>query len=459
MLKNIIFVIFCFSSIQSISQNNLVLNPSFEEVSGPLKCYLYDVGKFPLTNWSSASEGSIDAFSMKLSNKCVMHPLNDAFADQKPRTGANYVGFTSVYNDEKEYREYVRGNLSEPLEVGSTYKIRFYVCLSAFASAATNNIGLAFINNKTPIFPHVDPLPIKPHVNYSGKPITQADKWTLLTFEFVATEPNLNAFIIGNFFYTNETDFKIVSDKLPVEAYMLLDDVSVTKMDIVFDLPSEVCEGTNVDLLNISKNGVSGTWNSEFNPTATKTYIFTSTDGLLFTKEIKIFPKTEFELVHFCENYKFNVDAKFIKDKKSNIKNYQWKLNGKLVSSNSTSLEISNFSDNLKDSNLIELTIIDSNNCEYTKSVLFKKANLCTIQKEVSPNLDGINDYLDLESFGGVQLIIYNRFGNVVYSIDNYFNEWKGQLEDNSKLPNGDYYYQVENKRGEILNGWIQLLY
>lgn len=460
MFKKILLYFIFLINVQTFAQQNLVLNPSFEEVSGTLKCYLYDAGKFPITHWSSASEGSIDAFSMKLSNKCALHPLNDVFADQKPRTGSNFVGFTSIYNDKKEYREYVRGNLSESLEVGATYKIQFYVCLSAFASAATNNIGLAFINNKTPIFSHVDPLPIKPHVNYSGKPITQTEKWTLLTFEYLATEPNLNAFIIGNFFTSEETDFKIVSDKQPIEAYLLLEDVSITKMDIVFELPNQVCAGTVVELPNVSKNGIQGSWDLPFNSNKTQVYTFTSKEGTKFTQEIKVFPNLNFELIQYCENYQFNVEVKFKERTIPNIKNYFWKLNGTTITNNKENLNLSDFTKEIKDLNTIELSIFDANGCEFKSILNFSGKNLCVIQKEVSPNKDGKNDVLDLESFGGVNLTLFNRFGKTVYSKENYFNEWFGQTNDKvEKLPNGDYYYQIENKRGEILNGWIRLVY
>lgn len=459
MFKKVIFLLSIFLCSQLYSQQNLVLNPSFEEVDGALKCYLYDAGKFPIANWSAASEGSIDAFSMKLSSKCIMYPLNDTFADQKPRTGNNFVGFTSIYNDKKEYREYVRGNLSQPLEVGATYKIQFYVCLSAFASAATNNIGLAFINNKTPIYKHVDPLPIKPDVNYSGKPITQSEKWTLLSFEYVATKPNLDAFVIGNFFSSAETDFKVISDQLPIESYMLIDDVSVTRMDITFDFPKEICAGTVIDLPNTAKNGAVGTWNTTFNPYKTQTYVFTTKDNSTVSYEIKVYPNLEFDLKPYCLNYQYQIEAKFKDEVSPKIKSYTWKLNNTSLKNTSLILNVSEFSNLVKEKNTVELTIVDVNGCEKQNRFTFSGNNLCVIQKEVSPNGDGKNDFLNLESFGGVGLKIFNRFGNVVYENENYINEWKGQLNDNSKLPTGEYYYQIENKTGELLNGWIKLVY
>lgn len=458
MFKKVLFIFFLFLNLTVYSQQNLVLNPSFEEVTGPLKCYLYDVGKFPIADWSAASEGSIDAFSMKLSSKCIMYPLNDTFADQKPRTGNNFVGFTSIYNDKKEYREYLRGNLSQALEIGATYKIQFYVCLSAFASAATNNIGLAFINNKTPVFSHVDPLPIKPDVNYSGKPITQTEKWTLLSFEFVATKPNLDAFIIGNFFTSGDTNFKVVSEQLPIESYMLVDDVSITKMDITFDLPSEICSGTLVEFPSMAKNGVLGTWSPIFDAHNSKTYTFTTVDNIKVSYGIKVHPSLNFDLVHYCENYQFVVDVKFKEEEIPKIKTFTWKLNGLKITNNTLKFNVSNFLNQMKPSNTLELVIEDFNGCQYSNAIVFSGNNLCKVQAEVSPNGDGKNDFLDLESFGSVSLKLFNRFGNVVYEKDNYTNQWIGQSVEGINLSNGSYYYQIETKTGELLNGWINLV-
>jgi len=441
------------------SQNNLVLNPSFEKIQGDLKCYLYDVGDFPIESWMSASEGSIDAFSMKLPSNCVMYPLNDSFSDQKPRTGSNYLGFSNLYENEEEYREYLRGNLLEPLEVGSQYKIQFYVCLSAFATAATNNIGLAFINNKTPIFSNVGPISIEPDVNYSGKPITQTEKWTLLSFDFIATKPNLDAFIIGNFFYTSETQYKIVSDRKPIEAYVLIDDVSITKMDITFDLPAEICSGTLVNFPKMAKNGVTGTWSPKFDSNVSQTYTFTTADNVKVNYEITVHQNLDFELIHYCENYQFIAEVKLMDSNINSVESYEWKLNGIILPNNSLRIVTSDFSKFLKENNTLEISIKNINGCQLNKKIEFSGTKSCMIQKEVSPNNDGVDDYFDLAVFGGVKLKILNRFGKTVYESNQYFKEWKGNSNDDVKLPVANYYYQIETNTGQELSGWINLIY
>jgi len=462
MFKKIVIFLYLIISYQVFSQQNLVLNPSFENVNGKLKCYLYGIDDFVVSNWESASEGSIDVFSLNLDSNCVMYPLNDSFADQKPRTGKNYLGFTSIYNDEKEYREYLRGNLSEVLEVGALYKIEFYVCLSSFATAASNNIGLTFINSKTPIFPNVDLIPLVPDVNYSGKPITEDDKWTLLTFDFIATKPNLDAFIIGNFYNSADTNYKILSDRVPIESYMLIDDVSISRVNVDFDIPKEICAGESISFPLKSTSGIVGTWAPEFNPYQSETYTFTSKIGeeiLELNFDVLVRKNYTFELSHYCSNYQYFVKAKFQEEELPKINSFKWELNNTRIINNNLKLNVSDYSNLLKDNNILKLTLTDENGCENFQTIEVSGKSLCKIQKEVTPNNDGINDFLDLESFGGVNLKIFNRFGNIVYENESYKTEWNGQQNENGKLPVGEYYYQLETSAEEILNGWINLIY
>jgi len=64
----------------------------------------------------------------------------------------------------------------------------------------------------------------------------------------------------------------------------------------------------------------------------------------------------------------------------------------------------------------------------------------------ISPNGDGINDYLEfqyLEFYPSNHLVIFNRWGNLVLEADNYSNNWNAK-----GLPDGVYYYvlTVEDK-------------
>lgn len=75
----------------------------------------------------------------------------------------------------------------------------------------------------------------------------------------------------------------------------------------------------------------------------------------------------------------------------------------------------------------------------------------------VSPNGDNINDSFfikGLEDLSNHHLMIYNRWGNLVFDTTSYRNDWKATWKGKD-LPGGIYYYVFEPGNGERLTGWI----
>ena len=109
----------------------------------------------------------------------------------------------------------------------------------------------------------------------------------------------------------------------------------------------------------------------------------------------------------------------------------------------------------------------DSNPTNNTSDVVVEPHCL-TVYNEISPNGDGVNDYFHvdcIEQFPGNSVIIYNRYGNVVYSADGYQNDWDGVanvtgvIGKGEPLPTGTYYYllKIEEKDFES-SGWIYIV-
>jgi gliding motility-associated-like protein len=71
-----------------------------------------------------------------------------------------------------------------------------------------------------------------------------------------------------------------------------------------------------------------------------------------------------------------------------------------------------------------------------------KPKDVCDLEpvmKSFSPNGDGKNDFFvigNLEAFKNPAIWIYNRWGKLLYSSDNYQNNWDG--EEN---PDGTYFF------------------
>jgi len=81
------------------------------------------------------------------------------------------------------------------------------------------------------------------------------------------------------------------------------------------------------------------------------------------------------------------------------------------------------------------------------------------IPKGISPNGDGLNDFLDLSNFHVASLKIYNRYGKEVYSRAPYSNEWYGQSNNSDILPDGTYFYHIIIDGGFEYSGYIQLVH
>jgi gliding motility-associated-like protein len=75
--------------------------------------------------------------------------------------------------------------------------------------------------------------------------------------------------------------------------------------------------------------------------------------------------------------------------------------------------------------------------------------NQCPLQfaNVYSPNGDGINDVFlipNLEDYPSVKLIIFNRWGNIIYQDDDYSNDWGLTNFNGEILQDGVYFYNAE---------------
>ena len=57
-------------------------------------------------------------------------------------------------------------------------------------------------------------------------------------------------------------------------------------------------------------------------------------------------------------------------------------------------------------------------------------------------------------------LIVFNRWGDIVYEAKPYNNDWNGVSGDGSELPDGTYYYilRLEIGSGNIIRGDITII-
>ena len=95
------------------------------------------------------------------------------------------------------------------------------------------------------------------------------------------------------------------------------------------------------------------------------------------------------------------------------------------------------------------------------------EAELQDFPNTITVNGDGVNDFFvipDIEDqpdqFNIQELIVFNRWGNIVYTAKPYLNDWGGTNQNGKELPQGTYYYilRLDIGAGIIYRGDITIL-
>lgn len=97
--------------------------------------------------------------------------------------------------------------------------------------------------------------------------------------------------------------------------------------------------------------------------------------------------------------------------------------------------------------------------CTNTITKTVQEAESCVFPEGISPGVSpGQNDSFDLTSFDVTKLEIFNRNGTLVYSKNNYTDEWVGQTNDGKELPVGTYFYTVVYDGGtKSKSAWVYI--
>jgi len=96
--------------------------------------------------------------------------------------------------------------------------------------------------------------------------------------------------------------------------------------------------------------------------------------------------------------------------------------------------------------------------CSVTTSFELEVNGICIFPEGISPNGDGVNDDFDLRVHNVDKIEIFNRNGTIVYSKENYTNEWHGQSDNGDILPVGTYFYTMTYNNGtESRSAWVYI--
>ena len=226
----IIASIFMLNTANIKAQINLIPNSSFEQYD---TCPNMDGQISYAIGWENYGQ-SPDYFDTCSTNPDFSVPLNWG-GYQQASTGNAYAGFgtymTRMWTSGFSLREFIGGQLSSTLSIGTKYYVSFKVSLSLsnqiLANCACNHIGAMF--STVPYSVPFNPSPItnNPPI-YTDSIITDTLGWTKIFGSFIA-DSAYKYIIIGNFFDDNNTDTLIMnSDTNCLFSYYYLDDVCVS---------------------------------------------------------------------------------------------------------------------------------------------------------------------------------------------------------------------------------------
>jgi outer membrane protein OmpA-like peptidoglycan-associated protein len=97
-----------------------------------------------IENWQTSNHGTTDVFSTCANNHVGVPKNYNGY--QKAKDGYNYVGCYFYTKDNKNYREYIQGELKTKLKKGKKYEVSFYISLADISDYAIKNIDFYFSN-------------------------------------------------------------------------------------------------------------------------------------------------------------------------------------------------------------------------------------------------------------------------------------------------------------------------
>jgi gliding motility-associated-like protein len=228
----------------------------------------------------------------------------------------------------------------------------------------------------------------------------------------------------------------------------------------------QLCIGESAPSLSATSiEGISGTWTPAIiDNTVSGIYSFEPNAGQCATNgslSVTVQSGFDFEITGNCVENNFILEVTAVNETfNTDNASYGWyNSNQQLVGSNSTTFNVTEY---LLASSSVQtlpitfsVTVTTTDGCLRNEPITLDRI-FCGIQKGISVNNDGKNEFFDLQLLDVKNLSIFNRYGIKVYSKNQYKDEWIGQSDKGDELPDGTYYYVIEfNNGGETKTGWI----
>jgi gliding motility-associated-like protein len=174
-------------------------------------------------------------------------------------------------------------------------------------------------------------------------------------------------------------------------------------------------------------------------PTFSRGYSLIVSDGCGVQIDTSVYVTVSAPTADFNFEYQTATEVQFYDLSYSNIAAYSWTFdNGASIVEN----PLHNF--NYDGAHDVWLLVVDINNCRDSILKTVKPPLLVYAPNSFSPNGDGLNDEFKFKGVGikSFNLLIYNRWGELMFETDNINNGWNGTLKG-KEIQVGVYVYKV----------------
>lgn len=144
-MKKLFIILFILLVKEIHTQNNLVINPSFEDTLSTNFTINYPICK----NWNNPNASSSDYFSpfcMSLNWGAGYCVPSNFLGYQMALDGLCYAGIVT-YEPTNVTKDYLQGSLNQSLIAGNTYEVSLYVNMADSSNYSNCEIDVAFTNS------------------------------------------------------------------------------------------------------------------------------------------------------------------------------------------------------------------------------------------------------------------------------------------------------------------------
>jgi len=127
---------------------------------------------------------------------------------------------------------------------------------------------------------------------------------------------------------------------------------------------------------------------------------------------------------------------------------------GEFAEKNNYQTKVSNLSINKN----VFLWTVNNGPCPVSTDTVELIVNDLKIPNLITPNMDGKNDLFVLkgiQTMGKTSLVVFNRWGVLVFSDEDYSNNWDGKDLYGNPLPSDTYFYILQPERNKAINGFV----